>query len=164
MTSSPPGRDLPTGECKRFAVVAEEFCRWVEGAPGEPEMDLEKARSLAARLYCLALALPRVDASDQEDDVDPMGLEYEAAFKRFERLPVNMYACTDPLVVLGAECSAGDVADDLADTYLDVRRGLALYRAERIQAAVWEWSFSFHSHWGTHVVNALVALHAAAIR
>jgi hypothetical protein len=58
-----------------------------------------------------------------------------------------------------AEVVTGDVADDLADTYSDVKAGLLLLERGDAEGALWHWIWTFKLHWGTHVVNALHALH-----
>ena len=149
---------------ERFASLAGDFCRWVEAAPGTGEFELARARAFAARLYAAALDLAAGTADDQPAPALAGGLDYQDAFRRFAVLPIQAYGCADPLVVPPSSALLADVADDLADTYIDVRRGLALYLDGRVAAATWEWAFGFRTHWGTHTASALVALHAASTR
>ncbi len=59
---------------------------------------------------------------------------------------------------------AGSLSDDLLDVYRDVRGGLALWESRHDADAIWEWRFSFESHWGDHAVDALRALHRSCGR
>jgi hypothetical protein len=54
----------------------------------------------------------------------------------------------------------GSLADDLADIYADLSRGLAAWQVGNTEDAVWEWRFHFQHHWGEHTTGALRALHA----
>ncbi|MDF3067886.1 MAG: hypothetical protein K0R38_3487 [Polyangiaceae bacterium] len=145
-----------------FAAIAAEFCDWVEAKPGNPQEELAAARRLAARLYAAALDLPdgSADFAQQADDSSPR----DAVFERFAALPINMYAVVDPLALPGTAPRIGDLADDFTDTYFDIRYGLRLYRSGLHVPAAWEWSFSFRTHWGDHLVGALSALQAFATR
>lgn len=53
----------------------------------------------------------------------------------------------------------GDLADDVADIFRDVMRGLQLYTLNYRAAAGWEWVMSLQSHWGEHATSAIRALH-----
>lgn len=146
-----------------FALLAHEFCSWTEAPPMDENAELRCARRLLSRLYAAALDLPEGVPTDDERVVGA-ALGYKDAFRRFGALPINMYETCDPLILLGEEPAVGDVADDLADIYADLQRGLAMYRAGELDAAAWEWSFSFRYHWGDHAVGALGALQAFATR
>jgi hypothetical protein len=47
------------------------------------------------------------------------------------------------------------ITDDIGDIYRDLRRGLYQADSGRPDEAVWEWRFSFETHWGSHVTNAI---------
>jgi Domain of unknown function (DUF5063) len=56
----------------------------------------------------------------------------------------------------------GDLADDLADIYRDLKPGLRTFanQDDAVMGAVFfDWQFSFQSHWGDHAVNAMKLLH-----
>jgi uncharacterized protein DUF5063 len=53
------------------------------------------------------------------------------------------------------------LADDLADIWLDLKRGLlALEGGAPASDVTWEWRFGFYTHWGRHATEALRAVHA----
>ncbi len=52
--------------------------------------------------------------------------------------------------------------DDLADIYVDMREGLALFErggGDDLLQAVWAWRFAYEAHWGQHLFRALQACH-----
>ncbi|MCE4557500.1 DUF5063 domain-containing protein [Roseateles cellulosilyticus] len=69
----------------------------------------------------------------------------------------------DPDPQLNDEVVIGDVADDLLDIYLDLRRGLLTFERGEDQKALWHWSFSHRIHWGRHCVGALMGLHGMVL-
>jgi hypothetical protein len=50
------------------------------------------------------------------------------------------------------------ISDSLADIIMDLRHGLAHYRAGRTSEALWWWQFSYFSNWGPTASAALRAL------
>jgi hypothetical protein len=112
-----------------------------------------------ARVYASAVDLPLPDrpygAARATTDA-----EWRAMFKRFGVLPINYYSeCVDPLVIPPNESPGiGDLADDLADIWQDLRGGLALYDAGHIGAAASGWRAAFDLHWGNHAAQALYVL------
>jgi hypothetical protein len=59
---------------------------------------------------------------------------------------------------------AGSLSDDLLDVYRDVGEGLALWESGQDANAIWEWRFSFESHWGARAIDAMRALHRSCSR
>jgi len=142
----------------RFAASARAYCAWVEGAAGTVTAEMASARRHLARLYAQALDLPQVECGD----VDAPHLSHEAwqrVFRRFAALPLNYYWTCDPLVLEPAAApTMGDLADDLADIWRDLKGGLALFDAGHVQAAAWEWREHFQIHWGRHAASALYVI------
>jgi hypothetical protein len=55
----------------------------------------------------------------------------------------------------------GTLADDLADIYRDLKKGLELKsRSEPPETIIWGWRVLFYSHWGTHAIEALHVIHS----
>jgi hypothetical protein len=65
-----------------------------------------------------------------------------------------------------AELVFGDIGDDLADIYADVKPGLRAWEMgvdDFLPKIVFDWKFPlFGSHWGVHAVSAMRALHPIA--
>jgi hypothetical protein len=56
---------------------------------------------------------------------------------------------------------AGILSDDLADIWLDIKRGLQtleLNPEASLSDVLWSWKFSFETHWGRHAVSAMATL------
>lgn len=141
-----------------FAESARAFCDWAEGDASSAEIEVETARRHLARLYALALGLPVAD-SDEAEPTEISGEAWKAVFKRFGCLPINYYSvCFNPLAVPAEEPCIGDLADDLADIWRDLKRGLSLFDSGHIEAAIFEWRDNFNIHWGRHAASALYVL------
>jgi hypothetical protein len=145
-----------------FAALARQYCTWCEEHQSTDSKSLHyEAICHLAQLYAAGLTLPDVDVSDYDDPLDPPKDAIQAIYRSFGALPFNFYReFFDPHILdQSNEPGMGDLADDLTDVYLDLRRGLALLDSGIEAAAAWEWRFSFGIHWGRHAVNALRALH-----
>ena len=59
------------------------------------------------------------------------------------------------------EAVFGTLADDIADIYRDLKEGLVLIEAHEVppEDIIWNWRFSFYSHWGKHAMDALLTVH-----
>ena len=139
-----------------FAEVATQFCEWAEGTPGDEASEAAAARMLLARLFVAALEL-----RDTGADVDPDGptdSEWKEMFRRFGALPFNYYSTVDPHVVPGEQFFVGDLADDFADIWRDLKRGFVPYRLGDVAGAEATWREHFNIHWGRHAAEALWAL------
>lgn len=143
----------------RFYRFAADFCEWAEGEPSDVVTEAETARRLLAYLSALALELPLMSG---EVDVPELPKEkYMEIYDRFASLPFKHYwSIYNPFVDPPDEPVRGDLADDLADVYRDLRRGVWCYDNDHTDAAVWEWRFHFTEHWGRHAASALYALQA----
>ncbi len=147
----------------RFAVTAEHYCAWAEHAPKSADGEVESAIRLLLDLMKRVIELPASDPDD-EDLVRPTHEQWSVVFRRFATLPFQYYATNDPLDIEVESAGVGDLHDDLADVWRDVRTGLDAYKAGRVDSASWQWSFSFRSHWGEHAAEALRVLVAGLHR
>lgn len=133
-----------------FAEVARRFC----GLLDQPL----KADELAVAMADLAAAaerLPDVDPGSDAVEVNDVG----ANDVTLSGLPFDIYwMMFDPLEMVREEPVAGSLADDLLDIRRDLLRGLSLMDAGYPLAACWEWRFHYGAHWGSHLMNAQVAL------
>ena len=81
-------------------------------------------------------------------------------YARAGNLPLNYYSeLFNPTIVPAEEPVTGDLADDIADIYEDIERGLSLLDAGYTEHAVWEWVFQMQAHWGEHATSAIRVLH-----
>jgi hypothetical protein len=149
----------------RFRDVAADYLACIDAAGDQgADRTMRTAAAILGGLYAAAINLPQVEheVDDVSDGTEP-GDAWEALYRRLGDAGVGTYYWQlDPF--LGdrpGEEGVGDLADDLADIYLDLRRGFAILDAgASINDAVWDWRFSFESHWGQHAVDALRVIHA----
>jgi len=160
-------RTGPGDPVKRFAAAAERYVVLIDDVVRSKSIGgrLEDIADAIASLYALALHLPLVDRSTDEPIADA-SLTNEQWQRLFEQLR-DVFGDSDEYRTLPLDPSADDevhqrsIAEDLADTYRDVKEGLDLLLEHAPEAdVVWHWRFSFRSHWGKHAVEVLRAIHA----
>ena len=147
-----------------FARVARTFCEWCE-SPVPPETDSEglafEALSVLSAVYAAAFGLPDTECPEAPDAERPTDEQRKALQPKLARLPVRYYwSFFVPSQLEAEEPVVGDLADDYTDIYCDLREGLWLYDRGHVQAAVWNWRFTFGIHWGHHATDAMYALQA----
>lgn len=154
-----PERETPA--IQLFRPVAERFCTLVEseGAP------LRAILASAVALIAAALELPDIEPSEADHD-DPNDLDDDcrlvaARVGEAVRGHDRYWELFDPRIM--DEPVAGSLIDDLSDIYRDLRRGLAIASDGFATDALWEWKFSFESHWGNHAVDAIRVLHRVVV-
>lgn len=144
------------GAAEAFAAAARRFCTFVDGAAALTLAErLLTARTRLAELVHLASELPAVDAGEPDPDDEGATPVDAPGFAELDGYRVVFDPYGD------GPATIGSLADDLADVYRDLGRGLAAFDTGAIAAAIWEWRFGFHVHWGRHAVDALAAIHAA---
>ncbi len=142
-----------------FAHSAVEFCTWVASTPADETAEATRATRLLALLYARALDLPNEPLGEIEAE-QPSEEEWYRVFQRGRALPFGYYSHANPLEVPTDVVTLGDLADDVADIWADLKAGLWFYQAGRKEDAAAEWKERFDSHWGRHAADALAALHA----
>jgi hypothetical protein len=140
-----------------FVRKASEFCAFIQEAGNLPiDERMPGARRCLLALYTAALSLLSVEPTDDaKPGRSPDPPSNWQGFEGFE----TYWEVFDPYNL--DEPVAGSLSDDLLDVYRDVRRGLTLWEGGHDANAIWEWRFSFESHWGEHAVDAIRALHRA---
>jgi hypothetical protein len=141
---------------------AERYCGLIERA--EPltrdAFVSEVAESLAA-LISHATHLPRVEPTDTDLPDGPTYDQWKDRFMAVGAVLGDWNAYWTTLDITSEEAVLLPVADDLADIWRDLRRGLdGLQVGARVDDVVWEWRFGFCSHWGRHATDALRVLHS----
>jgi Domain of unknown function (DUF5063) len=151
-------------EVRAFAALAESYVAWCEtphrGAPPE-RFQLEVLRRLST-LYSAGLLLPDVEPPEMPDIPDPSVDERKRVVDNLSALPFQYYREVFNPTAAAREDDpvCGDLLDDLGDIYVDLARGLRLFRSGQVEAAAFSWRFAFGIHWGRHLVSALRALHS----
>ena len=158
---------------ERFAVLVRQFCSVIDDASNLDRAEiLGRVYPLLPRLIDQAIAMPRVEEAEDAEEVESdealprkSGSTHEERWSLFELLQEKLgdwdrYSevfdpARDMIPIVGS------LADDLADTYFDLKEGLALQEAGETEPSrvIWEWRFSFDIHWGEHALSALRSLY-----
>jgi hypothetical protein len=150
-------------EIDRFAEQATLFRQWATDCRGSGAETAREGLVRITRLYAAGLDLPSClcdNASNRREPVTISSEERQAVYENCSRLPFRYYSeVFNPLPIPAEEPVVGDLADDVADIFRDVMRGLQLYTLNYRAAAGWEWVMSLQSHWGEHATSAIRALH-----
>ncbi len=160
----------------RFGLVARQFCAVVDSASTLDRTELlTKIYRILPKLIDEAIALPDVDLSDYEEQIDRYGKpvisvnvstrEQEETGRLYRYLKEKLgdwdayHQVFDP--TQDTEAIYGTLADDIADIYRDLKKGLDLSQAPRHQPedSIWGWRVLFYSHWGKHAMDALLTIH-----
>lgn len=126
---------------------------------GEPPSD----ERLAEALDQLAIAYHHApEGEPADDDRDSPEWNFKARYAALaERFPnLGIYAVADPTEAINDEAMCGDAIDDLADIERDLSE--VVWRFENIGAedAHWYFKLLYRSHWGRHLRELALYLHA----
>ncbi len=144
----------------RFILLVREYCCWAEGQALPSEEEAKRATGLLARLYAAALELPSIEPQSDELGEGVSDDELQRVCKRFASLPFQYYfEIFNPVAAPPEEAVLGDLCDDLADIYRDLKDGLAMLEGGSERDAIFHWKTHFEFHWGRHTTSALHALH-----
>lgn len=144
---------------QKFVTLSNEYCLWVEGDAKSSEEELRLANHYLVNLYSAILEVKAKDGGEDVDFVELTHEDWKRAYDRFASFMFKYYSVSFSPTKLEEGPVTGDIADDLADIYRDLKNGLWLYDNGFKVEAVWEWKESFKTHWGRHVVSALHALY-----
>lgn len=152
--------------------AARGFCHIIETASNyNRDAFLEDVVRALSSVIAAGAALPPIelaeDASGQDyqlpevpDDV------WHERFRAIGRVIADwdIYWTVDPLSIdEGADphVTAGDINDDLADIWRDLKEGLmALDQGGPEADILWQWRWGYYNHWGEHATQGLAVLHA----
>jgi Domain of unknown function (DUF5063) len=162
-------------QVKAFQEAAVQYCALLESAPSDVQEWVISMLAAVARLYACAHQLPELPLPDDAVDVPDIFDVDDAEWGKVcgvvrDALGLQCYYWSyfDPSVPQDetpySDC--GDLADDLADIYRDVKPGLRAWASGNdgyLRMIVFDWKVPlFPSHWGVHAVDAMRALHPIA--
>ena len=105
----------------KFVSVVREYCGWSKSKPKTEIEEVKTAIILLANLYSNVLSLPKNDPGQDIEGKRISDEEWKDMFKRFGALPFNYYSVfLSPAKVAEEEPVTGDLADDLADIYIEI--------------------------------------------
>jgi hypothetical protein len=174
-------KEVTQAAAREFLDVALRYRSAIDDRAGKSaEEFLLALYPILCELLFRASMLPEV--WEEEDDADelpttrPTGADprevflSSAAWQRlFESLKALLgrldlyWEVFDPGELSTDDPMHGSLADDLADIYSDLGKGL-----EQVpdppksipEQDIWNWRFTFYSHWGHHLLDTLRAIHA----
>lgn len=161
-------------EVQYFSKVAQAYCECLEKPTGDTELWLKNVLINLSQLYAAVHTLPEVELLEKdiipEEKFDVDNEEWGIIFMSVVNIlgQARWYGMNyDPSEPNKDETvEVGDLADDLADIYRDIKPGLRAWdenKDEYLPEIVWGWRETlFISHWGIHAVNALRILHHLA--
>lgn len=153
-------------EVIEFTAVANEYCRYLEEASsGDGKTLLLVLQKLLPLLYMKSLFLPEIETR-VEDEVEKFVREEDwQAIKEILTAKfgsANDYLDINPDKESTEELIYGDLAENLADIYQDIKDFLMVYRIGTVEVmndALWECRESFRLYWGRKLVNTIRAVH-----
>lgn len=124
------------------------------------------SRELLKLLDALASAYHQTPDGDPSDTDPPEGIEYQerCALLRKRFPSYGYYASGDPTEPINEEPLVGDAIDDLADIWSDLEKVIWRFDNNGPDDAHWYYRFLFEIHWGMHVRQLSVYLHANGLR
>ncbi|HXV97072.1 MAG TPA: DUF5063 domain-containing protein [Anaerolineae bacterium] len=147
---------------EQFVVVARQFCEWAISNYPAGLQSAKQALELITELYLCGIRLINEvqEVEAPEPTIESRGNMRSTVLARARNLPLNYYSeVFNPIPVPAEEPVTGDLADDIADIYEDIARGLRLLDAGYREHAVWNWVFNMQAHWGEHATSAIRVLH-----
>lgn len=159
---------LYSKEVIEFIAVANEYCRYLEEASAADGKSLLLVmQKLLPLMYMKALNLPDIDSKLDEETEKFVREEDWQILK--DTLIQKFGAANDYMDInqdrqSTEELIYGDLAENLADIYQDIKDSLMVYRLgtnELMNDALWECRETFRLYWGQTLVNTIRAVHYA---
>ncbi|MDE2481934.1 MAG: DUF5063 domain-containing protein [bacterium] len=145
-----------------FLALAQRYMSWLQIRAATSVGSLSDLHACLSDLQGAAIRLPQIGGDDDSDDQDvPRDAQtgWTLAKQAAATLPLCEYALVfDPLDEADRNAIVNAIEDDLGDIYNDLAEGASLMANARIEDAIWQWRFSYLSHWGRHAVHAQTAL------
>lgn len=163
----PPPETFAAASVEIFRQSAESFCTLVEEPRSELKQSaLEALLVVLAETYYLGLLLPQIEPSTNEwplDDIAAREAEVRSMLSALIGREDLYWLVFNPQTNPPNEPVAGMLSADLSEIWGDLKSGLLTlerYGEAALNDVQWDWRFSLKSHWGSHAVNALAALHS----
>ena len=151
----------------RFASIARQFCAAVDSASSMDKIELlARIYPILPELIGEAIGLPDVALSEIATvHLNVSRKEQQEWGQLCNLLKEKLgdwdlyHQVFDPTE--DSEAIFGTLADDIADIYRDLKKGLDLNETPSTppEDAIWEWRLLFYSHWGKHAMDALLTIH-----
>jgi hypothetical protein len=146
---------------KEFAKLTEQFCLWTESLRIKDDVDLNELLILLSALFNKALLMPLPEINNSDEEAERLSQkEWNNIHKKFTPIQFQYYReIFDPHDFNEDEPVTGDLHDDLADIYGELKPALLLFQKGFINEAAFEWKSSFGYHWGEHILSAMRSIY-----
>jgi hypothetical protein len=144
----------------RFGMIADQFCSIVDSASNLDRTELlGKLYRILPLLIGEAIGLPDVQPSDNDEQIENSEWKQVHNLLKEKLGDWDLYhQVFDPTE--DDEAIFGSLVNDIAEIYSDLKEGLASVTRNALPGdAIWEWRFSFYTHWGRHAMEALLTMH-----
>ena len=145
---------------EEFLYAVEDYCRWIEFDELGASDSLEVALGHLGALYFSARKLKETEDFDYPKFKELSHDDWKRIHNRLGMLPFQY--CNEffhPTNLNETDAVVGDICDDLADIYVDLKNDLILQKSTTIEAASHYWKINYEIHWGRHAVSAMYAIH-----
>lgn len=144
-----------------FSKLVDQYCRWTDSLEKEDTVDLSVVLILLSELFSKALSLPLSELGETDEDAKRLTQdEWKQIHEKYTPVPFQYYnEIFDPHDFSETKPVIGDLHDDLADIYHDLKQGLILYKNGLVCDAAFEWKSSFNYYWGEHILSAMRAIY-----
>ena|ERR1700733_5230454 len=163
----PPPETFAAASVEIFRQSAESFCTLVEEPRSEPKQGALEALLVAlSEIYYLGLLLPQIEPSMNYwplDDIAEREADVRTTLSALIGREDLYWLVSNPQSTPPKEPVGGMLSADLSEIWGDLKGGLLTlerYGEAALDDVHWDWRFSLKSHWGSHAVSALAALHS----
>lgn len=158
---------LTKKEFQDFLFFARKYCDFVEQKSNSTELEnLKSFQTLLIELYRTGKVIPSVTLTHNlefDTNLDDTTVKFITQTIS-DKIPFSYYwnllNPTDSKNL--AETACGDLVDDLADIYRDIKEAILMFDIDKIEAkesALWDFKFHYDNHWSEHCIEALFAIH-----
>jgi hypothetical protein len=155
------GDKLGIQMARSFKDIATEYCAWVEKREVREDVGIWLSQILA-ELILEAYRIPDDELADAgaSEENRYKARDYQEVRASLPELPIQYYReVFDNLDLESDEAVMGDLHDDVADIYRELKEGLFIYEHDSPSKAERFWRQLFRYHWGEHATGALRALY-----
>ncbi len=142
-----------------------ESCALIETVEGTAEVVV--LQRLGRLLPALLVAVQDLPDGEPATEFDSPDISHQTWADRYRAhnaalgAKVDYWTTSEVIATEEPEVRCLTLADDLADIWSDLKGPLLLLEAGGEEAdAVWAWRFGASTHWGTHAVEAIRAVHS----
>ncbi len=152
----------------QFVKCANDYVVLVERIVNGDNVAISVVSKTLAILYAAAFDLPNPELADKDVLPDTFNMTTDDFFGIFNGVINWFHPKLDSIKLEPAELEAITskyVDADLAEVYSHLKSGLRAWETGNKAfepEIVFEWKFSFETHWGCHAVNALRVMHDLA--